>query len=592
MNRGHRSRQTRSVVGTVAPLSLLTAVLATSPSALWKLDEAFGAATYADSSGNSLTATVAGTPVSGCHSLICNVPTSPSVYFGAIGRAGLASTATFDYSVQTAFSSMVTIAANPGGGFEVIWSKCTPASTSGYEMFCNGDGSYQLRLNGGGNTRIYSFKLNGASAQNAVSGIFQVIISQSATWATTPVIYVNGTSVTVTPSGTTPTTGFTNASAFTLGARTDGSAPYSGSIQYAAFWSGVALTATQVATLWAAHNSPTNRLDFILDSDCGVGDRGDIIDFAYVAALHQAKLINLLGVISDSNVSRVCAPSTKAMLLGLHALFPTAGFDIVRVGSYQGTDSSNDAGGPCTLVTASAGAPYNTQTGADYESPESFYAACFAGKATASVVVVCDGTAHAIQKYCNASGANLATFNSTVKLFHWSAGQFQNSSDAATPVGNYAAATNGEHNISYTATAITNAQYLVSNITCPWDWSGILECGGTGNSPALTSFISSGTPGGYAAGNLIRVGTSNLSRTAWDQHGSEAAFSQATIGNGGGWLTVNDIAVPVISALGHNTSTAGSSNHHYFSQKLGTLTLANWRTKRGSYLNCLFPIAG
>jgi hypothetical protein len=582
------------------------AIAALSPSAYWKLDEAHGSTSFADSSvagvGGSLS--IGGTGViAGNMSLIANKPTAKSLSPAGLGHLKCSSGTPLDFGAQTAFSVAVTCSFNGQADFQVIWSKRN-ASNVGVDLLKNNDGTAVLRLSGtGAVSRSHTITL--ASSAGKLAGIRHIIISQPANWTTSPTVYQNGVACTVVSSGTAPTgSTMTTTEPFAIGARAgDNAVPFEGLIQSLAFWHGTALSTGQMAGLWTAHDNPTNRLPFILDTDGGASDRGDIIDVSQVIALHVAKLIDLKAIIVTGRGDQNQAPAVKRILDYMHAsVFTTAGLDQVLVGAYQGSDIVGGAGAsdPSDLIVNAAGAPYDAQTGADYTDAISVYGTVLSAASANSVVISLQGHANAVEAYCAASGANLTAFNSKVKYLGLTAGQWPNSSDAASPAGTCPAATAGEYNIGATGAGDADMadafDYIVDNVTVPTYWCGVEVCGGTHYWGSFAHDLLSQTPGAsWNANNPVRVAMNGTyTRTAWDQLGTLAHFGQATVGSGGGFCTVNDIAVPAISSpLGHNTSSAGSSNHHYFSLKTsGALTEAQTRTALTQILNALHMTDG
>ena len=560
------------------------------PSGYWKLNEASGAATFADSSGNGLTATGVGNYKSGLPAIIPNRALEKSVLWGDQGRGELASSETFDYTAVTAFSFVCTFTqpttAAASTGF--IYSKHDPAGNAPghYLMTYPSTMEFAYRTSTA-NRRIYTFT-------RPSPGVHHIVVSFGGSAAAAPSIWVDGVLQTLSTSNNgTPTT-LTNTAKFNLGGRADGNR-WEGFMQEAAFFSGKALSSAEVATLWEKHQS-VNRsaaIPFILDTDGGSSDKGDIISIAHSIYLHRTGLINLLGIMVTCG-DDYSAPASRAIL-------DYYGLTDIPVGAYKGTDAhvGGGAGTPSRLIRDAFDAS-GLRTDAIYADPDDFYRDILNTQANASVVVSWSGFANSIAAFLNASDANKALWNAKVKLVSCVAGQWPNSSDGASPAGNFAAAGRGEWNLGGSdagAVGAAEAQAaadFITHSTVTHHWHGIEMCGNTGDSPALGDFITSAIPPAWATSNPLRLGCGTTARTAWDIMGDSSGFHWAWDGlTGSTYWDRTQITAPVIDVSGadqaHNSSSAGSSNNYYLSPDVGPLSTANWRTLMSQVWNALIP---
>lgn len=461
-----------------------------------------------------------------------------------------------------------------GSDVQFLYSKHVP----------NGAGHYALIYN---NDRVQFGISTDASNLRAweVSGVKpgprHGVIAWDGVLAHSPTFIVDG--VSLSPSvannlGTPSNLG--NAHPFSLGGRSDG-LYLRGFMQEAAFWSNRALTAPEAAELWSRHQAADRgaAIPFILDTDGGSSDKGDIGTIAHCIYLHKAGLINLLGIMVTCG-DDYTAPASRA-ILDYYSLSD------IPVGAYKNSNiHAGGGGGTPSRVIRDAFRASDTRASATYADPVSFYGSLLAAADDASVVVSWSGFPNSISAFLNASAGNRALWNSKIRLVNGVAGQFPNSSSSASPSGNFSGSGYGEWNIGGSAAfgagqaegeaEAQAAADIIALSTVPHYWHGIEICGNTGNSPLLPELISQDIPSTWSTSNPIRLGWGTGSRTAWDVMGDGAAFYWAWDGmTGAGYWDRVQISTPVIDVsgtnAGHNSSTPGSSNNYYLTPKIREL---------------------
>ena len=585
-----RSRALLSSLGAQAPvLSAYTAaLLALSPSGYWPLDEAAGTATFADSSGNGLTATGSGTYLAGTPGIVPNHSNKNAVRWPLLGQAVLASSTTFDYTSLQPFSFVVTATTVTSALTQFLYSKYDGAASTGHYLLITGTTMQFGYATNASNLRIYAFPL-------PLPGVHQIIVSYGGSAAVAPNIWVDDVLQTLTPTITGTPANISTASVFRLGGRADGRF-LDGFMQDAAFFSGKALSSGEAAALWAAHQTvyAAAAIPCILDTDGGSGDKGDLAMLASTIYRHRLGQINLLGVMVTCG-DDFTAPATRAIL-------DFYGLTAIPVGAYKDTDAHVDggAGTPARLIR-DRDRPADDRTNAIYKAPETFYNDILSAQANNSVVVCTGGFINSIAKFLNASAANKTLWNAKVRQATLHGGQYPNTSTAAAPAGNYLSTGPGNWNFGgsdagTTGPGIAEAQAVadfITHSTVLHYWHGSDLCGNTGNSPILAEFVNSDIPSAWPTTNPIRYGWGTGTRTAWDIMADTASFQLALMGTNNSYWSLNQINPPVfdVAGLDHGqmTTTTGTTNNYYLTPKLGALTLAQWRTLMTAVLNVTIP---
>jgi hypothetical protein len=572
------------------------AVLALTPSGYWQFDEAAGSSSFADLSGNSLTATGTGKYFSGCVSQIPAAPRRKSLCLAGLGHAALASSSTFNKTSLTAMSFAFTFTRSQGDATTYIpFSKFDAATTKGFQAVIYSDGGIRLEFGvyDGANKRT-----GRCTITDVPTGQHHCVITWDGNTSNNPKIYIDGVSQTVTANnaGSGPTN-IGNSAVFRMGGRSDGF-HYGGVFQDFAVWDTTELTAGNVTTLYSAHNTAdtSQAIPMVLDTDGASSDIGDLPGVAHVIHWHRMGIINLLGICVTAG-DIYAAPAVRACL-------DWYGLTAIPVGAYKGTDVHVGAGGgssPAKTIRDAFDAT-GSRDDATYDDPVTFYDDILTGQADDSVVVVWGGFANSIADFLNDSAANATLWNDKVKLVGCIAGQWPNSSSSASPAGNFNITGRGEWNLGGSdsgATGANEAQAAVDFIalsTVPHYWHGVEICGNVGDDPLLSNFIVSRIPGAWATTNPLRLGFGNTTRTAWDEMGGLAALEIALNGLAGNphW-TGTQIATPTIDVSGadqgHNSSSAGSSNNWYLvpNSGVGSMSAAEWRTAMARQVVQLMP---
>lgn len=361
-------------------------------------------------------------------------------------------------------------------------------------------------------------------------------------------------------------------------------------MQNAAFFNR-ALTSTEATNLWTKHQivDRSNAAPFLYLNDGGSTDIGDFGALAYVIHKHRMGQINLLGCMVDAG-DDITAPATRAVL-------DYYGLTGIPVGAYKGSDIhvGGTTGTPARIVR-DAFRPGDTRSNAIYNDPVTFYNALLPGQANGSVTTSAGGFLKSVADYLNSSNANKAVWNSKIKLFEITAGQFPNSSTGATPPGNFPASGPGDWNIGGSETGGPNgpvealaAVNIISLSTVPHVWGGDEICG---NVNGAASLIESGLPTDWTNSNPLHLGFPTV-RTAWDVLGTALAYQTAKYGVSNQLFSQVAINAPVIdtaqATAGQNTSTAGSSNNVYTTPKTGAFSITQWRALMASIFDAQVP---
>lgn len=556
-----------------------SAVMALSPSGYWKFDEVSGSTTFADASGNSLTATGTGAYIAGCESQIPAAPRRKSLCLAALGHVALASAATFNKTSLTPMSFVFTMTRTQGDTSTYIpFSKLNSAAAVGFQAVIYdgrpGGPCLQFGIHNGSDERSSLCYLN-----TFPTGRHHVVITWDGVAANPAKIYIDGVAQTIetNTSGPAPSN-IGNSEVFRIGGRNDG-LNYGGMFQDFAIWSTTELTAPQVAALYTAHETVdrSNAIPFILDTDGGSSDIGDLPGIAQVIHWHRMGVINLLGICVTAG-DIYSGPAVRACL-------DWYGLTSIPVGAYKSADIHTPVSGPSKTIR-DAFLPSASRDDATYKDPATFYSDALTGQAAGSVVVTWGGFANSIAEFLNASAANKTLWNAKVKHVVPIAGQWPNSSTAASPAGTFTSTGRGEWNLGGSdadpigALEAQAATDFFTHSTVPHYCHGVEICGNVGS---LGNFIVSSIPSAWATTNPLRLGFGGSSRTAWDPMGSEAGLAIALNGvTDNPYWSTTQITTPVIDLggadVGQNTSSAGSSNNYYLSPKVGLLTTAQWRT--------------
>lgn len=332
-----------------------------------------------------------------------------------------------------------------------------------------------------------------------------------------------------------------------------------------------------LAELTARDSGP---VPFILDSDGGSTDAGDYQMLTHAIQLHKTGKIKLLGVCVTCG-DTYSAPATRAQL----NYFGLSG---IPVGAYQGTDILAGTVGP-SLGVKNTFAAGQSRADSQFVRPEAFYRNCLAGQADGTVVLCMGGFANSFSTYLNASPRNVADANRKLKMFVGGGGQWPNSSDGASPAGNFAAAGQGEWNFGGAGSDAEGTveadgwQDVIDNLTVPVIFHGTEICGNVGNNPLLSTFISHVIPLTWnGTTNPIKSGYGTTTITSWDPMTLEAAYQLATRWTANEFFKLNQIGAPTIDktgvTAGQNTSSSGTTlPFYYLTEKVGLRTQAQWR---------------
>lgn len=562
-------------------------ILDLSPTGYWPLNEAAGATLF-DAGRRGWSALVpSGTYHAGLPSLTPNDPGGNSLFFGGAGRLDAPTAGEFDVIGLRPIS------------FQCAYTQKPEADTSTRFLMSKHDGAagyFVIMFSGNIQFGAWTDGSNrrGWSCAFPDTGVHHLAVSWSGNPAVAPVVKIDGVSQSMTLGDTagTPTT-LTTTAKLSLGGRSDG-LYHLGGMQHAALWIGQALTTAEMDALYAAYASVdrSRAIPWILDNDGGSSDKGDYQDIVHAILMHRLGLIDLKAVMVTCG-DDYTAPASRAIL-------DHYGLTSVPVGAYMGTDAHVGGGGGTPSRTI-RDALLPSATRADYSDAATVYGNVLAAVPDGSLVITASGFLNSLASYLNASGANVALFNVKVRLLGLTAGQFPNSSSSASPAGNFGAAGRGEWNLGgsdNSAVGVAEAQAaadVISKVTAPVYWHGIEICGNTGNDPSLSDLIAADIPtSGWTTANPIRLGWGTNARTAWDVMGSLSFLMTAKYGAAVNPLwTSNDISAPSITTSsgthGHNSSSAGSSNHHYMSPKVGSLSTAQWRTLMSNICSSLMP---
>lgn len=575
------------------------------PSGLWQLNEATGATSFSDASGNGFALSPTGTLVAGCMAVVPGAAWGRSVMLSTTGSGTgalqCASTSTFDYSALTAMTGVLTFSMPKSVPTATLFSKFDAAITRGYYLlmfpnvveFCVATNSSNLR------------KWQCAVPTQSIQNVF---VSWNGNPATLPVIKLNGVAQTVTLTTNTGTpANLSNSIPFTIGGRSDGLF-WPGLVQCAAFYSGNALTGANGDTIWTAHQVPDTRyaFNYIEDTDQGSTDRGD----------YQCSCVtlrrNAIGTCFAKGSITTCGDIYSAVagraIYNYYGLL-ASGF---LLGAYQGTDCH--VGGTLTPTETPSRYirdqffPTDDRSNPLYLDPFTFYSTICNAVPDNTLVVYGGGFLSSIAKAMTDGGPTfIALWNRKLKFGFFSAGQFFNSSTAATPPGTYPSTGGGDWNIGGSDAGLGNgrgpaeavaANLVLANTTKPIYFSGDEICG---NVPSIADNINCTMPG-WGATNPIAYGGSSgtgsvWTRTAWDYLGPDAAMQIAALGvDNLPWFTVNQIATTTVSTAdataGQNTSTAGNGNVYYLKAKLVQgQTQPQWNAMVQRYLEAQLPYA-
>lgn len=568
------------------------------PSGLWQLNEAAGASSFADVSGNGLTLSPAGTLLPGLLAIIPGAAWGRSVLLSTtgVGTGALqcASTSTFNYSALTAMTGVLTFSMPKSVPSATLFSKFDASISRGFYCIMFPNTVEFAVMTDGSNYRKWQCAV-------PIQGIQNIFVSWNGNPATLPIIKLNGVAKTVTLAAGpgTPTT-LSNSIPFTIGGRSDGLF-WPGLVQCGAFYSGIALTGGNGDTIWAAHEVPDTSFAFSHneDTDQGSSDRGDYQSSCVMIRRNAVGTISLKGSMTTCG-DVVSAPAGRA-------IYDYYGLTGMPVGAYQGTDChvGGTAGTPARFVRDQF-RPNDTRANPIYTDPTVFYPNIFNAVADNSHSVHAGGFLNSIAQWLATGSAAVTLWNQKLRFLVFAAGQFPNSPTTASPAGNFLSTGAGEWNAGGSdASSVGSAEaaafnLVLANTTKPVYLVGIEICGNSGNTPPFSDFINCSMPGWGAANPIAFGGSSGTggvwTRTAWDYVGADLAMQVGVFGESLPFYSLNQIAIPVISAAaataGQNTSVPGSSNVKYITPKLvAGQTLPQWRSMVALYLEAQVPYA-
>lgn len=496
----------------------ITALKATGPSALYRLNETTGS-TFLDSSGNGNTLNISGTVIKGALPLCPATSSQPSVQF--MGTNGVPLTggstpnptqglglmasggSTFDITTGTDFAGIASVDLTLA--LQFYFAKTITGATSwSFNIF-----SPNIQFNIGG--QLCTFSINASTDVAHQRGPSMVAFTYRSGGSATNAISIwvdgNRQDYNRSQSGT-----FTNAGVpLMIGGRSDG---YSveGRMQNVAYYHGKTLSDATVQSLFLLHNKAerTSAIPYIYSTDSGTSDRGDFPGLAAAIQQHRIGRITLIGVMVSA-LDDFAGPTARVQL-DYH------GMQSVPVGTYQGTGTipSNGAGGSAGLVRNHFKATGFGSVRTDYPSARVLYGQLLAAQPDDSVAVSIGGSFHCEADFLNAAPANVTLWNNKVRAVGCAAGQWPNSSSASTPAGNFLNTGNGEYNMRIGPQQC--ADFIAMN-TAPVYWHGVEICGDVGNAPLYTASISgttmtvTGTPNGFIKAPQFVLGSGVTANT-------------------------------------------------------------------------------
>lgn len=559
------------------PPSYEALILAMAPSAYWRMNEAPGATTLADATGNGNTLTLSGYALPGATGITPNQSSRTSVEFLGTnqtlvanplqGSAALASGSTWDSVAGTSFTFVGTVdmcvsgvnfpvgKANAANGWYFIQNGGT------WQFVCAGQ-SYNVGTGSKVGPTHLAFSIDYTTTTNAIN------------------IWIDGALTTLNRTGAA--VGLSQPTIkFFLGGRSDGFSQR-GRMQACAYWFGTALNDAQVQALFRAHNRADRTLapiPFIYDNDQGTTDVGDFISTGITMLYAMRNQISLIGAIATAS-DDYAAPCVRQQL----NYYSMAS---VPVGAFQGSGIPSNPTGAAQKIRQQF-APLDVR--ANYPDAVTLYGTLLTAAANNSVVVFIGGSLASVAAFLNASTANVTLWNAKVRAVGLAAGQWPNSSSTASPVGNFLNTGSGEYNL---ATLPQTAIDFVTKVTVPCYWSGVEICGNVGNSPALGNFIATTSPAYYNLSSNVLAYPSGIARTSWDQIAVLQIIEQILRGTANQYVSWTQSTAPVIQGAGVNagqlTSSAGAANHYYITPKLGSLSTAQWRTWMASFMSQELP---
>lgn len=199
-------------------------ILVDSPLGYWRLNDAHGATTFADSSGNARDLTSGGTILAGLTPIFAG--SSGCVQGDGDSSLAVNTDNVFDITGDMTFECVISFQSLPPSGAQWTFCSCTPTAAS--ELEVDNTLYFWGIENSGGTYRLFFFHENGAGTNNSVSlnwtpstnTPYHIVIVRDTT-AKTHEVFVNGASIGTSGAYTTNPTGGGASGFAILGVRDD-----------------------------------------------------------------------------------------------------------------------------------------------------------------------------------------------------------------------------------------------------------------------------------------------------------------------------------------------------------------------------------
>lgn len=221
------------------------AVLALNPSSYWRFT---GTTPLADSGSGGITLTAIGAPIRGSSIIPSEGVVADSSYNVTASQYFTAGDNYEFVGVDMTLAIWFRVDSSTfGSGFQRLLEKRDPGGTNpGWLLFGSGAGAVSFNVDFGATEAGFTGQVGADFGEVH----FVVLTHVNATQTTT--MYADGVSIGAKDDWATPPFPASGTAAFAIGATSDGQLGFIGGVDDVAVWSGTALTATQVANLYAA----------------------------------------------------------------------------------------------------------------------------------------------------------------------------------------------------------------------------------------------------------------------------------------------------------------------------------------------------